>query len=100
MLTRVAGERSIQSGKKEKAEVVYEYITSIEFKGRVEAVIEAFRAMKEDLDSEKRATERMYAKREKQISQVVLNIAGMWGELEATAGAALPQIKILELPQK
>lgn len=100
MLIRVAGERSIQSGKKEKAEVVYRYITSIEFKGRIEAVIEAFRAMKEDLESERRATERIYAKREKQISQVILNIAGMWGELEATAGASLPQIKILELPQK
>ena len=100
MLTRVASERSIQTGKKEKSELVYEYITSVEFRGRIEAIIEAFRAMKDDLDSEKRATEKMFAKREKQIQQVVLNIAGMHGDLEALAGNALPQIKILELPEK
>jgi hypothetical protein len=99
-LLRVASERSIQTGKKEKSELVYEYITSIEFKGRLEAIIEAFRAMKEDLESERRATEKMFAKREKCIGQVVLNIAGMHGDLEALAGNALPAIEALKLTQK
>jgi len=99
-LMRVAGERSIQSGKKDKAGLVYEYLTGTEFKGRIEAIVEAFRSMKNDLDSEKRATEKMFAKREKQLQQVVLNIAGMHGDLEGIAGSALPTIKILELPQK
>ena len=100
MLIKVEGERSVQTGKKDKAELVYEYLTSNEFKGRIEAIIEAFRAMKEDLDSEKRAVERMFAKREKQIQMVVLNVAGMHGDLAALAGNALPTIKILELPKK
>ena len=100
MLIKVAGERSVQTGKKDKAELVYEYLTGNEFKGRIEAIVEAFRAMKEDLDSEKRAADRMFAKREKQLQLVVLNVAGMHGDLAGIAGNALPTVKMLELPRK
>jgi len=100
ILLKVAGERSIQDGKQSKAELVYDYLTGSEFKGRIEAIVEAFRGMKDDLDSERRATEKMFAKREKQINQVIMNVAGMHGDLEGFAGNALPKIAILELPLK
>ena len=98
VLNQVARERAIQTGKKEKMELVYNYLTGIEFKNRIEAIIEAFRIMKEDLDSERRSMERVWAKREKHIQQVLLNIAGMHGDLEGMAGSSLPAIKMLELP--
>lgn len=60
--------------------------------------MEAFIAMKKDLDAEKRAMGSIWAKREKQIEKVVLNIAGMHGDLEGIAGSSLPAIKMLELP--
>jgi len=100
ILLRVARERSMQSGKKDKAAMIYEYIISVEFRNRLEAIVEYFRGMKGDLDSERRAMEKIWAKREKSIGQVLLQVAGMHGDLEALAGSALPQIKILELPQK
>lgn len=97
VLNQVARERALQSGRTEKAELVYSYLTGPEFKNRVEAIIESFQSLKDDLDTERRAMERIWAKREKQIQQVLLNIAGMRGDIEGMSGVALPPIKALEL---
>jgi hypothetical protein len=63
-----------------------------------DAHIEGFQAMREDLESEKRAMQKIWANREKQIEKIISNTAGMYGDLEGLAGSALPQIRILELP--
>ncbi len=98
VLIQVARERAVQVGKKEKMEVAYNYLTGPEFKNRVEAIVESFTAMKEDLEAEKRATQKIWAKREKQIERVISNTAGLHGDLQEIAGASLPTIKMLELP--
>lgn len=98
VLIQVSRTREVQTGKEEKQEIVYNYLTGIEFKNRVQAIIESFLAMKKDLDAEKRAMANIWAKREKQIERVVLNIAGMHGDLEGIVGSSLPSVKILELP--
>lgn len=97
ILTQVAKEQEIQTGKEEKKEIVYNYITGTEFRNRVQAIMESFIAMKTDLDSEKRAMSKIWAQREKQIEKITLNIAGMRGDIEGIVGSALPAIKILEL---
>jgi hypothetical protein len=53
--------------------------------------------MKEDLDQEKRAITRTWAKREKQIERVITNTARMYGDMQGIIGASLPQIKMLEI---
>ena len=53
--------------------------------------------MKEELDHEKRAMTKIWAKREKEIQRVVDNVSGMHGDLHGIIGASLPQIKMLEL---
>lgn len=98
MLIQVANTKIVQTGKEEKMEVVYSYLTGPEFRNRVQAIMEGFVGMKRDLDAEKRAMERIWAKREKKIEQVVKNISGMRGDLEGIAGQSLPSIQILELP--
>ena len=97
MLNRIANEKRIACGKDEKMESLYDYLTGSEFSQRVEAVVEAFAAMKKELDQEKRAIERAWAKREKQIQQGIFNIAGMYGEMQGIVGASLPQVSSLEL---
>lgn len=97
ILIQSARERKVQTGKKGKAELLYDYLTGSEFRNRVEAILESFVALKEDLDKEKRAMEKLWSKREKQIEKVLLNISGMHGDLEGIAGKALPVIKALEL---
>jgi len=98
VLVQVANAREFEMGKKEKMELVYSYLTGPEFKNRVSAIIEAFRTMNEDLESEKRAMQRIWERRAKQIEKVISNTSGMYGDLEGLAGNALPPIKILELP--
>lgn len=85
-------------GKSEKMEVLYNYLSGTEFRQKIEAIVESFKSMKEDLDQEKRAMIKMWAKREKQIEKIVNNTVGMYGDMQGIIGASLPQIKSLELP--
>ncbi|MEW6738920.1 MAG: DUF2130 domain-containing protein [Nitrospirota bacterium] len=84
-------------GKNEKMEVLYNYLSGPEFKQKVEAIVETFKSMKEDLDKEKRSITKIWAQREKQIERVIINTAGMYGDMQGIIGASLPQIKMLEL---
>ena len=65
VLIQVARERETQVGKKEKMEIAYNYLTGQEFRNRVEAIVESFTAMKVDLEAERRAMLKIWAKREK-----------------------------------
>ena len=78
--------------------VLYTYLSSSEFRQRIEAIVEAFVTMKADLDTEKRAMAKQWAKREKQLEQVVQTTASMYGDLQGIVGqTALPGIKVLEI---
>ncbi|MEI7752560.1 MAG: DUF2130 domain-containing protein, partial [Candidatus Omnitrophota bacterium] len=97
-LIQTANAKEVESGKDDKKDLIYRYVTGPEFKNRVTAIIEAFRTMHEDLEAEKRSLQRIWEKRAKQIERVISNTAGMYGDLEGVAGASLPPIQILELP--
>ncbi|MBI2315220.1 DUF2130 domain-containing protein [Candidatus Daviesbacteria bacterium] len=83
--------------KSNKMEIVYTYLSGIEFRQRFEAIIEAFTGMKGDLEKEKLLYIKVWAKREKQIQKVVGNTAGMYGDLQGLMGASLPEIKLLDV---
>lgn len=84
-------------GKNEKMEIIYNYLSGTEFRNRVEAIVESFTTMRFDLEREKRAFVKIWAKREKQIQKVIDNTVGMHGDLQGLMGTALPKIKSLEL---
>lgn len=96
-LLKVDQEKLVQSGKEVKAEMLYSYINSQDFRGRVEAIVESFREMKDDLDKEQRALQNAWKKREKQILRLATNTAFMYGELQGVVGASLPDITGLAL---
>jgi hypothetical protein len=96
-LLQITQARGAASGQAEKMEVLYRYLSGPQFRQRVEAIVESFSTMKVDLDAEKRAMERQWAKREKQIERVISNTSGMYGDLQGIIGAALPAVKMLEL---
>jgi hypothetical protein len=52
----------------------------------VEAVVEKFNDMRNDLDKERKFMGRQWAKRETQILAVLESTVGMVGELQAIAG--------------
>lgn len=96
-LTQVAFARNAQVGKNEKMEMLYQYLAGDEFRHRVDAIVEAFTAMDEQLHGERRAMERHWKEREKQIQRVIGNTAGMYGAMRGIIGQTMPEIQALSL---
>lgn len=97
-LIQLAQMKSSLVGKDEKMEILYGYLTSPQFKNRMENIVSAFVSMKADLESEQRSAKRQWSKREKEIERVIDNTAGMYGDFQGLIGSALPTISSLELP--
>jgi hypothetical protein len=95
LLIEVSTLKSAAVGKNERLEVLYNYLSGSEFKQRVEAIVEAFMEMQEDLQEERRVAERRWAKREKQIQRVISNTSGMYGDLQGLIGSSLGSIPAL-----
>jgi hypothetical protein len=96
-LQQVAFARAAGQGKNEKMELLYQYLAGDEFRHRIEAIVEAFTAMRAQLDRERRAMQRHWAEREKQIERVIASTTGMYGALQGIIGQGLPTIAALEL---
>jgi hypothetical protein len=90
---RLAGE-----GQQSKMALVYQYLTGPRFRHRIEAIVERFSAMQEDLERERKAMMRLWAKREEQIRGVIEATAGMYGDLQGIAGRTFQEIEGLEIP--
>ena len=90
---------SAQENKGEKMVMLYDFLTSNEFRLQVEAIVEGFTQMQTDLNSEKRSIMGHWKKREKQIQKVLLNTNHMYNSIKGIAGSAIQPIKTLELPE-
>jgi len=88
-----------QEGKGDKMSLLYDFLTSNTFRMQVEAIVEGFSQMKNDLESEKRSMQRIWKQREKQIDKVVTNTIDMYGSIKGIAGSAVQTVKALELDQ-
>ena len=95
-LIEVSAARQASQGQQTKMEMVYSYLTGPRFRQRVQALVEAFSSMKEDLDREKKTITRQWAKREEQIDRVMQAAVGMYGDLQGIAGKTLQEIEGLE----
>lgn len=83
--------------KDEKMEVIYNYLTSTEFRDKIQNVVEAFSTMKNDLEKEKRAMEKIWSAREKQLDRVMLNTTRLYWDMEWLIWSKLQKIDYLEL---
>lgn len=97
-LIQVCTARQLSEGQQTKTEMVYQYLTGPNFRHRVEAIVEAFTCMQEDLDKERRTIMKQWAKREVQINRVMGATVGMYGDLQGIAGKSLHEIEGLEWP--
>jgi hypothetical protein len=89
---------SSQENKGDKMSLLYDFLTSNTFKLQIEAIVEGFTQMQSDLESEKRAMQRIWKSREKQIEKVINNTIDFYGSVKGIAGNAIGEIKALELP--
>lgn len=91
-LIELAASRTAGEGQQTKMELVYQYLTGPRFRHRVQAIVEKFADMQEDLEKERKVMTKQWAKREQQIRGVIESTAGMYGDLQGIAGKSLQEI--------
>lgn len=96
-LLELAMVRQASEGQQTKMEMVYQYLTGPRFRQRMQAIVEAFSSMQSDLNSERKAITKQWAKREEQIQRVMQGTVGLYGDLQGIAGKTLQEIEGLEL---
>jgi hypothetical protein len=97
-IINLAFARASAEGRDQKMDVVYRYLTGPEFRERVNAIIQTFVGMQDQLNQEKRALMKHWSRREKQIQTVLDGLSGMYGDLQGIIGtASLPEIQTLEI---
>jgi len=106
-LVKISEAYSSQTNKGEKMQMLYDYLTSNEFLLQISAIVEGFSSLQDSYVREKRAMERIWKEREKQLEKVLLNTNHFIGSIKGIAGTSIPQLKeigasenILELPEK
>jgi hypothetical protein len=97
-LIEVANSRQATNGQQTKIEMVYQYLTGPRFRNRIDVIVDKFTDMQSDLDRERKAMVRIWAKREEQLKSVLESSAGLYGDLQGIAGRALPEIENLNFP--
>jgi len=99
-ITELSKVKTSLVGKDEKMEILYSYLSGSQFRNRIENIVLAFGSLQVGLEKEKRSMQRIWAKREQEISKVMLNTTGMYGDLQGIIGEKiLPTVEALELPE-
>jgi hypothetical protein len=88
--------RLVNTGRNEKMEQLYDYLSGASFAQRVRTMLESFEAMRSDLEAEKRALQKIWAKRQAQIERVTGSMVNVVGELQAIAHDQLPELDAIE----
>ena len=96
-LIEAARARETAHGKVNKVDLVFQYFAGSEFRQKIEGLVEAWVALKQDLDSEKRSMCKIWNKRERQIGRAMANTTAIYGDLSCIIGSSLPAIPQLEL---
>ena len=85
-----------QENKGDKMQLLYNYLTGIEFRGQLESIVEGFMAMKQSIMKERIQMEKLWKEREKQLEKVLLSTSGLYGSVKGIAGAGVSNIPLLD----
>jgi hypothetical protein len=96
-LIKISAALTSQENKDDKAQLIYSYVTSNEFKHQIEAIVEGFTNLREGINKERLQMEKLWKEREKQLEKVLLNTTHFYGSVKGIAGNAIGDVKLLEL---
>lgn len=96
-LIAVYRERAASIDKGDKTELLYQYLAGNEFKQKIEGIVEAFTAMQDQINQERRVMEKHWKMRQKQVDRVIKNTVGLYGDMQGIIGGQIPTIQALEL---
>jgi hypothetical protein len=96
-LVRIGEVMASQENRGEKMNMIYRYVTGVEFKQKLEAAFESYRDMQEDLLKEKAMITTQWARREKRLLKAMENLVALYGDVRGIAGGAVQEIRSLEM---
>lgn len=96
-LIEVAYQKFVSQNRGEKADILYEFVTSHEFRQQVEALAEVYQESLEQITKERAAFERSWKARESQARRILLATSSMYGSMQGIVGGSMPQIKAFDL---
>ena len=97
-LLSVARQKALADNRGDKAEALYNFVTSHEFVQQVENMVETYGAMTLQIQKERVAYEKLWAQREKQAQTLLFSTANIIGSMQGYVGqTSMPKIKGLEL---
>ena len=96
-LIQVHANKRALEGQQTKQERLFDYLTGTGFKNRVAAIVERFKELQDDLDKERKAITKMWAKRQQQIDGAIESTVGMFGDFQGIAGKSLQEIEGLDV---
>ena len=94
-LEAITREKGLAVGKNEKMDILYQYLTGVQFRQRIEAIMEAFSSLGQDIEKEKKYFTKKWASQEMQIKKILTNTIGVYGDIDGMV--SLPKIQALEL---
>ena len=86
---KISESRTSQENKGEKMVAMYNYLTSHEFVGNMNAMREGFRGLRSMMQKEREDFEKNFKKKEKQIELIIQNSLHISGSVEGIAGQEL-----------
>jgi hypothetical protein len=96
VLIRVAETSKKEENKGEKMQLLYSYLTGVEFRQQMESIVEGFVALRTSITRERIQMEKIWKEREKQLDKVLASTSGLYGSIKGIAGASVGNIPLLD----
>lgn len=94
-LLRVASATTVQSNAGDKMGLLYKFLTSLEFRQQMEAMLGGFNELRVGYHKERNQMEKIWKQREKQLDQIISSANSFVGAIQGIAGASIPELKLL-----
>lgn len=91
-LLDVAREKVITAGVQDKAGELYAYVTGHDFVNNVNAMIETYQEMQEQISKERMTMERIWKTREVQVTRLMSGVSGIYGSMQGIVGGNLADL--------
>jgi hypothetical protein len=95
-ILKVYDVRKSQVNKGDKMTLLYDYLIGNEFGEQWKAIGEGFRQMRQSIQKERDAMEKLWKSREKQLEKVLLNAMHIKGSIEGIAGSDSINLDLLQ----
>jgi hypothetical protein len=96
-LVQASNLQRAMEGMGDKMEAVYIYLTSTNFRDRVQRIVDTWQALQDQVTKEERAMQRQWKERRKQLDTMIDVTTEMYTDISAIIGGDMPQVPGLTL---